>query len=1041
MSIFLGGKHRKIFSPNKKACNHENVREEKKEQDIEDQYYSTDTYLETRSHNDDSARNSFSISKYFGQSNIADDRINLDAFIEVRNEHDDIINTLENPIIPTKPERMESSDVDLMNRALKCIQTRNFDELMEILKQNSSISLKEILSNTKGINEAKDGGTMLHILVSMKPILKMKKMKTRSSIEINFISAVPETLLKYIIENQPRALHMTDNKGRMPLHRATLSMLKFAKEISLMASQYEMIQCTTDSEINHVRLLLTHKASVASFADSYGNLPIHYAASASSDFVDLNNILYFGKKETHLPTALDAMKDLLRAYPKGVLVPNKKGMLPLHITCSKRKKINEECLSLLLLCHQLESGLPVEPDIKGDTPLIVAIRNGASGSVIRSFGQLSDGSISSSLFIQRDARNNNPLHVALIHRPHPNVDVVNAILDIAPFTASTPDGEGIMPIRRATKFRLPPYIIRKMLSRDMPIELGVSGSNHGLDIQGNRDVTIPTSLRKSRTVANHVVGRAHHHSWWHVIVECENNYIDMVSSFLSEEATHFQIMSLVRQVGPNGYSIVINCVNDKCLLMFHSLLRFYDRYEILLSTDASNIACDDDADGVQRYVVFDHGSMFSPLHSMSFEKARRTLSKSRVFQIENNVHTESCIEVSLLPNKDRKMLLRCYQQDEAFHAEVKVREKYQFPEEYFEQIYKTHYDATYTHLTLSKAEKLCCITFENPDHTLDEVFASVSGSSRSRTWIEKCTVVLRQLANGIKIVHDQNLIHGYLTPSNVCKYGNKWKICKLGTVTKIGSAVRGPFRASTPPECIKVVRSSRRQATSSIFSQVHETSGIGNSGSRRRVLIATPKENSSFRDNFEVGEKVKFTPIVMKRVIQYNGEVEISEQQSIMTKGEESLGKSTSPPNSSPLASMFRSKSEISLFQSPKSPFLFNSKKYDNDEDEIIVYSSDGILATPAFDMWGFGVIMANILLGRCMNLPTFEKADDAIMKKLYFYNNEELEKICKKVESCVGVDAADLIRKLLQKDPRNRPQSMDEVLSHVYFHSSVIYI
>ena len=84
---------------------------------------------------------------------------------------------------------------------------------------------------------------------------------------------------------------------------------------------------------------------------------------------------------------------------------------------------------------------------------------------------------------------------------------------------------------------------------------------------------------------------------------------------------------------------------------------------------------------------------------------------------------------------------------------------------------------------------------------------------------------------------------------------------------------------------------------------------------------------------------------------------------------------------------------------------------------------------------------MANILLGRCMNLPTFEKADDAIMKKLYFYNNEELEKICKKVESCVWVDAADLIRKLLQKDPRNRPQSMDEVLSHVYFHSSVIYI
>jgi serine/threonine protein kinase len=105
----------------------------------------------------------------------------------------------------------------------------------------------------------------------------------------------------------------------------------------------------------------------------------------------------------------------------------------------------------------------------------------------------------------------------------------------------------------------------------------------------------------------------------------------------------------------------------------------------------------------------------------------------------------------------------------------------------------------------------------------------------------------------------------------------------------------------------------------------------------------------------------------------------------------------------------------------------------------MIVYSPERIIATPSFDIWGFGVIMTNILLGQCMNLPTFEKADDAIIKKLYYYNNMELEKICEKVESRVGEDAADLIRMLLQKDPRNRPQSMDDVLSHAYFRSTII--
>ena len=1029
MSIIFG--HRKIFSSYKKASCNEHVRQEekKKEQDFrKNPYFSGDKCsikpdLEVRSDIDDSESNSFSISKYFN------DKTNLDTYMQTTKELvDDTTKIIETPGIPMKPDKITASDVELMEKALKCIQTRKFDGLMEILIGNPSICLKEIPPKTKGLNEAKDGGTLLHILVSMKTIVKQKNTKNNSpSIEINIISAVPQDLLKFIIRNEPSVSQRTDKKGRLPIHRAVLSM-----------STYEINQISSNSDVNPVRLLLACNSSVASVADSYGNLPIHYAASATPEYIHIKKYKHLGK--SHPSPALDVIKNLLHAYPKGVIVPNKKGMLPLHIACSTRNQMNEGCISLLLLCHQSESGLPVELDSEGDTPLLVAIKNGASASVIRSFGLLSDGSISSGLFIQRDSKNNNPLHVALIQRPYPNIDVVNTILDLAPFTASTPDGEGIMPIKRATKLRLPPHIIRKMLACDMPIELGVNISHRGTNIQRNRDVmTTPRGLRKSGTVTKHIVGRSHHHSWWHIVVECEDTYIDMVKSFLSEEATHFQIISLARQVGPNGYSIVINCVNDKCLLMFHSLLRFYDRYEILLSINASNVICDDVDDGVQRYIAYDHGALFSSLDNLSLEKAHMKMSKSNVVHIKNNANHDSCVEVSLVPSKDRKMLLRCYQLEEAFWAELQVREKYQISDEYFEQLYNVHYDVSYTHLTLSETEKLCCIAFENPDHTMDEVFASVSGSRRSRKWIEKCAVVLKHLAKGIKNLHDQNLVHGYLMPSNVCKYGNTWKICKLGTVLKIGSIVRGSFRASIPPECIILAQSSDSKSKFNFQMKLDDTSVDGSA----HVSMATPKHDIRVHSISSCPrEKVQFTEVVKERVIRNNnkGEVVISEQQQRMMTAEDPFGKRSCWPATSPMASFFRSKSDVSFFRSPMSPSFFKSKKFGM-EDEKIIYFPEGIVATPAFDIWGFGVIMANILLGRCMDLPTFEKADDAIMKKLFFYNDLDLEKISNKVEACVGEDAADLIRMLLQKDPRNRPQCMDEVLSHAYFHSIMINI
>jgi len=44
-------------------------------------------------------------------------------------------------------------------------------------------------------------------------------------------------------------------------------------------------------------------------------------------------------------------------------------------------------------------------------------------------------------------------------------------------------------------------------------------------------------------------------------------------------------------------------------------------------------------------------------------------------------------------------------------------------------------------------------------------------------------------------------------------------------------------------------------------------------------------------------------------------------------------------------------------------------------------------------------------------------------------------------IDNAVGKDAADLVSQLLQRDPSERPNSMDTVLKHKYFQSLTIYI
>lgn len=359
------------------------------------------------------------------------------------------------------------------------------------------------------------------------------------------------------------------------------------------------------------------------------------------------------------------------------------------------------------------------------------------------------------------------------------------------------------------------------------------------------------------------------------------------------------------------------------------------------------------------------------------------------------------------------MILRCFQHEEAFFAELKVREKYDFPRQYFEDLYNYHRDETYTYLTLSKSEKLCCITYERPDHTLSEVFASVSsGGQRSQKWIEKCWIVLKQIATTLKFLHEQNLVHGHLAPENIAKYANTWKIGKLGTVSRVGMTMRGTFRSCVPPESVSMTLSNRAQGPLS------QLDGANKSNTRvkfSRSIEEIASNGTIATEDDSCDDTSKATPPVTN-----------SQQGNGNNNFMSFLGFTSTPAD----VSKEKQKSAI-VVEEPKS----------NTRSGTPVFIAEKCQATPQWDMWGFGLVMVQLLLGRCMLLPNFEKAEDAILKKLHNYDGNQLRQICKQLNLVAGQEASDLVMKLLQKDPNLRPKSMEEILSHKYFEALTIYV
>jgi serine/threonine protein kinase len=101
-------------------------------------------------------------------------------------------------------------------------------------------------------------------------------------------------------------------------------------------------------------------------------------------------------------------------------------------------------------------------------------------------------------------------------------------------------------------------------------------------------------------------------------------------------------------------------------------------------------------------------------------------------------------------------------------------------------------------------------------------------------------------------------------------------------------------------------------------------------------------------------------------------------------------------------------------------------------------FAPEKLMASALWDMWSYGLIMVEAIIGKSPLLPSSVDSDEEFLEKLSKFNDVQLAAVCEEVKDFGGPLAADLVGRLLNPKPQQRISSMDKVLQHRYFHEEV---
>eukprot|EP00558_Chaetoceros_sp_UNC1202_P006749 CAMPEP_0197233698 /NCGR_PEP_ID=MMETSP1429-20130617/1699_1 /TAXON_ID=49237 /ORGANISM="Chaetoceros sp., Strain UNC1202" /LENGTH=228 /DNA_ID=CAMNT_0042691999 /DNA_START=12 /DNA_END=698 /DNA_ORIENTATION=- len=106
---------------------------------------------------------------------------------------------------------------------------------------------------------------------------------------------------------------------------------------------------------------------------------------------------------------------------------------------------------------------------------------------------------------------------------------------------------------------------------------------------------------------------------------------------------------------------------------------------------------------------------------------------------------------------------------------------------------------------------------------------------------------------------------------------------------------------------------------------------------------------------------------------------------------------------------------------------------------KLPTFAPEKVMASPSWDIWCFGLLMAESIIGKSPLLPSCADTNDEFLEKLSKFNDVQLSAVCEEVRETGGEYAADLVARLLHPKPQQRISSINKVLQHKYFHERVM--
>lgn len=359
------------------------------------------------------------------------------------------------------------------------------------------------------------------------------------------------------------------------------------------------------------------------------------------------------------------------------------------------------------------------------------------------------------------------------------------------------------------------------------------------------------------------------------------------------------------------------------------------------------------------------------------------------------------------------------------------------------------------------------IAFPKPDLVLKELVDVAPLKKSTLSWLVRCNGIMKAIASALLNLHNSGLVHGHLEPSVLGYFSSSdtteiWKLMEIGQSVKIGSTMSGDlFSSYFPPESIFDAEKSRLEAQKDVFllndnvtednESIHtpargdsnDPGSANDTGGQRKTQgrVALPSSSDVSVSSIASSPRLsKLRPFKSRGrgstwddncSIISTQEEEIKRLRQALIQKERELHMHTCPKN------VWERKP--SLFSTtPKSPTnaISNLGQEQRNERQFV---PENCLASPAWDAWALGIIMAQLLLPHdSFVLPCAEATDELVMNRLSYFDIPDVQDIVGEIRCIAGNFAADLIGRLLDPNPENRLHSMSKVLRHRYFHETV---